>query len=56
MSAVQRKNLISDDGAKALGEALMVNSCLRELDLVSLFCFFLLCRFCACVVARSQGG
>jgi hypothetical protein len=40
---VQRYNRIGDEGCKALGEALKVNSSVRELNLVrALFCLLFL--------------
>jgi hypothetical protein len=55
--AVQWNNGIGDEGGKALGEALKVNTSLQKLDLVSVFVLVLLVLCCACfVVARSEGG
>jgi hypothetical protein len=49
---VQRGNGIGDEGGKALGEALKVNTSVKELLLVSVFLVFLLvfvlCVFCCC--------
>ncbi len=36
--ALQNSNQISDGGASLLSEALKINTCLRELDLVSAGC------------------
>jgi hypothetical protein len=50
--AVQRGNGIGDEGGKALGEALKVNTSVKELYLVSVFVLFLfvfvLRVFCCC--------
>jgi hypothetical protein len=49
---VQRDNRIGDEGGKALGEALKVNTSVKELNLVSVFLLFLLVFvlrvFCCC--------
>ena len=50
--AVQGRNRMGDEGGKALGEALKVNTSVQELHLVSVFVLFLLVFglrvFCCC--------
>jgi hypothetical protein len=52
---VQEDNGIGDEGGKALGEALKVNTSVKELHLVSVFMLFLfvfvLRVFCCCEVS-----
>jgi hypothetical protein len=50
---VQEGNRISDDGAKALGEALKVNNTMQKLVLVSLFWSFCCAGFALVLLLRG---